>query len=398
MPAKSSKPSHALVVTEYSEFRSLVRAHGEGAYELLAIVGPPGVAKTETVTRTMHEIHGIGRWGLIRGKHSPLDLYRRLHEHRLNPIVLDDLDGLLAKPDNTAILKCICDTKPVKRVEWGSTHSQFTNGDNPLPTSFDSISRVCIIANDLDAMNRNVAALHDRGVAVIFQPTVIEVHSEVAKGGWFDDPDVFDFIGRHLHLIASPSFRFYLTARDHKRAGLDWQSLVLRTMETAIDPATLLVAKLLADPRFDQLPAPEAAREAAFKAEGGGSRATYHRHKQSLLASRGGVDFCAAMTIKLGPKKTDPVAFAAANLREHLEQLRSAPCDADEHSAAEPVKLPAPPQLEVANELDDGPIRRLERQMLRAIAREDYESAARIRDEIRRLRGLDSSGEMDLNR
>ena len=37
----------------------------------------------------------------------------------------------------------------------------------------------------------------------------MEVHREIAEGGWFDDEDVFNFIGRNLFLVTLPSFRFY---------------------------------------------------------------------------------------------------------------------------------------------------------------------------------------------
>ena len=137
------------------------------------------------------------------------------------------------------MLKCLCDTTPVKRVEWGSTHAVFKSS---LPRSFDSISRVCLIANDWNAIDRNIGALYDRGIVILFEPPVLEVHQELARSEWFDDEEVFDFVGRNLYLVAEPSFRFYQTAKDHKQAGLDWRDLVLRTIEGAADEKLILVA------------------------------------------------------------------------------------------------------------------------------------------------------------
>ena len=54
----------------------------------------------------------------VKGKHTPLDLYTRLHGFRPVPVVFDDLDDLIRKPENVMMLKCICETSPVKRVEW----------------------------------------------------------------------------------------------------------------------------------------------------------------------------------------------------------------------------------------------------------------------------------------
>lgn len=327
MAKTTGSSAHTLQVSAYGEFRGLVEAHAQGYYQLLAIIGPPGVAKTETVTRTMQQVHGAGKWASIRGKHTPLDLYRRLYEHRCNPVVLDDLDGLFAKVENTALLKAVCDSKSVKRVEWGSNHRAFTSGSDPLPMSFDSISRVCLIANDLGSISKDVGAILDRGLVISFQPSALELHRELAVGGWFDDEEVFDFIGEQLHLLVAPSFRFYLTAREHKRAGMDWRSLILRTIESSAEPAALLIARLLADPEFDRLSAPETAREQEFHVQAGGSRATYHRHKKNLLQTRGTLDQEAASSIRLQTCKRDLRAMVMAEQREHLESLRNSVAD-----------------------------------------------------------------------
>ena len=154
--------------------------------------------------------------GTSQRKHTPLDLYATLYQSRAKPVVLDDLDGLLRDPSNTALLKCLCDTTHVKRVEWGNYNRAFSRKRNRLPKSFDSISRVCLLANDLGVLNANISAVQDRGLLLLFQPDAVEVHREVARGGWFGDEEVFDFLGQHLFLVARPSFRLYLTAQSQK--------------------------------------------------------------------------------------------------------------------------------------------------------------------------------------
>lgn len=103
---------------------------------------------------------------------------------------------------------------------------------------------------------------------------------------------------------------------------MDWRSLILRTIEHSADPATLLVARLMANPEFELSPTPEAAREQEFRLRGGGSRATYHRHKKALLKSRGGFDEQSAQTIRLQPYQRDLRAVAMAEQREYIESLR----------------------------------------------------------------------------
>lgn len=322
MAKKKSLPEHALIVTEYEELRQLVLAFATGHHELMTIIGDGGIGKSELVKRVMLATLGTGRWALIKGKHSPLDLYQKLLEYALLPLVFDDLDGLFLKPDNVALLKCVCDTTPVKVVEWGSTHPVFRSGEPPLPTSFESISRVLVIANEWQTLRNNVVALQDRGVLVIFKPSALEVHREIARRGWFDDPEVFDFLGRNLFLVTQPSFRLYITARNHKRAGLDWRSLILRTVESEADAKLVLIARLLADPHFDMLKAPEAARERAFKNRCGGSRATYHRYKNDLLERRGDFDMDAIRGVVLEPPQADPYTAALVERRRQLEELR----------------------------------------------------------------------------
>jgi hypothetical protein len=286
--------------------------------------------------------------------------------------VLDDLDDLLARVENVMLLKCLCDTQPVKVVAWGSNYREFRGGT--LPKSFESISRLCLICNDWQALNRNIVAVHDRGLVVYFQPSAVELHKELAQGGWFDDEEVFNFIGRNLFLITEPSFRFYLTAREHKRAGLDWQSLTLRTIETDADPKDILIARLLSDPQYET----EVARLRAFQSHSsGGSKATYHRHKAELLARRGDCDAAEIAAIKLAPARLDLHLLAQRDRRQQIEEMFGLEDEKDSGDERDRVKNGPEPNID--------PVSRLRREMQRAIVAEKYELASKIRDEIRRL-------------
>lgn len=317
-------PDHALKVTEYEEFRQIVKTWVDGNLELLTILGNAGIGKSETVVRSMNENLGPEgrRWKLHKGKASPLFIYSTTYRYRLRPMVLDDVDSLLDNKDTVSVLKCLCDTKPVKRVEWGSHHPSFSKKQG-LPTSFEAISPVCIIANSWETLNKNITALQDRGMLLYFAPSAMEVHREVGRAGWFDDQEVFEFIGRNLYLIVRPSFRFYINAKKLKDGGLEWKSMILRTIENETDPKTLMVARLLADPRYDKLKAPEAARERAFEKMGGGSRATYHRHKQELEELRGEFDPDEIAKIKLKKAERDEHTQKLLERRKQLEALRA---------------------------------------------------------------------------
>jgi hypothetical protein len=179
-------------------------------------------------------------------------------------VVLDDLDGLYASRDGIRLLKCLTQTEPAKSVSWYTDAA--TLAREQIPQQFQTTSRVAIIANEWQTLNRNVAALEDRGHVVMFEPSPLEVHLRTAD--WFWDQEVFDFLGERLHLVREPSMRHYVAAGELKQAGMDWKSLVL---SRCLSGAALLVAQLKANPDYTS----EADRVRAFIAKGGGSRSTY---------------------------------------------------------------------------------------------------------------------------
>ena len=128
-------------------------------------------------------------------------LYRR----RDRPVVIDDVDGLYADRAAVRLLKCPCLTEPRKRLGWHSAAA--AGGRQAIPASFETTSRVAILANELRTLNVNVSAVLDRGHVLVFDPCAREVHLRTA--GWFWDQEVCDFIGRSLHLANPLSMRDY---------------------------------------------------------------------------------------------------------------------------------------------------------------------------------------------
>ena len=186
-------------------------------------------------------------------------------------MVLDDVDGLYASREGIRLLKCLTQTELQKSVSWHTDAA--TLAREQIPQQFPTTSRVAIITNEWHTLNRNVAALEDRGHVVTFEPSPREVHLRTAS--WFWDQEVFDFLGERLHLLREPSMRHYVAAWELKRAGLDWRSLVL---SRCLSGAALLVAQLKANPNYTS----EAQRVRAFIANGGGSRSTYFNLAKKL--------------------------------------------------------------------------------------------------------------------
>jgi hypothetical protein len=96
----------------------------------------------------------------------------------------------------------------VKRVSWHTDAPTLLRDE--IPQEFTTTSRVAIIANDWKTLNRDVAALQDRGHVVLFRPSVGEIHRRTAE--WFWDQQIFDFLGERSHWLQEASMRHYLAA------------------------------------------------------------------------------------------------------------------------------------------------------------------------------------------
>ena len=255
-------------VSSYGDVERFVIAFARGDLNLLILLGSHGLGKTRVVRQATAS---QACW--LQGNTSPFGLYCQLWRNQNRPVVLDDVDSLYVSRDGIRLLKCLTQTELQKSVSWYTDAATLVREE--IPQEFCTSSRVAIIANEWKTLNRNVAALQDRGHLVIFEPTALEVHLRTAE--WFWDQEIFDFIGARLHLLVEPSMRHYLAAWELKQAGIDWRSLVL---SRCLSGKALLVAQLQASPEY----ASEAERVRAFIASGGGSRATYFNLSKKLHA------------------------------------------------------------------------------------------------------------------
>jgi hypothetical protein len=290
-------PSHAVRLASFAELEPYVRAFGAGHLNLLMIFGPPGVGKSRSVRQALgSQVCWIG------GQATPFGIYLQAYEHRNQPIVLDDVDGLYADRLGIRLLKALGQMERTKTVSWQTAAP--TLGQCSIPRQFTTTSRVVLIGNDWKTLNHDVAALEDRGHLLLFEPIPLEVHRQAAC--WFWDQEIFDFVADHLHLMAQHSLRTYFHAWELKQAGLNWRQGVLGRCLTG---AALEVAKLKADPTF----ASEDERVRAFVRSGAGCRASYFRHAKKLRPITDQLKI-------LLTQATPPVEESP--LSNHLDQLR----------------------------------------------------------------------------
>ena len=252
MTAAASRPEGTILLSSYQELDRFVRAFADGQLNLLFLLGRPGVQKSQIVQAAVGP-----RAGWIDGSATAFGLYRQLYRHRDELVVLDDVDGLYR--DRAAV------RLPDRAHQAGGL--AFRRGrlaPRGNPRSFETRSRLAIIANGLRTPNVNVRAVQDRGHIVLFEPSAVEVYLRAAR--WFWDQAVFDFIGGNLQLAEWLSMRDYTLGWELKQAGLDWQNCLLTKWR--LSRTRRLVARLKADCSFQS----EQQRVQAFIAQGGGCR------------------------------------------------------------------------------------------------------------------------------
>ena len=198
-------------------------------------------------------------------------MYVKLYRHRDEFVVIDDVDALYADRSGVRLLKCLCQTEEEKAVAWHSDARSLER--QRIPREFTTRSRVAIISNDWQTLNKNVAALQDRGHVIHFEPGALEVHREA--GRWFDDAEIYEWFGKNLDRVREPSLRHYVRREELKAAGMDWTAVLV-----AEDQNPRLGWSL----RFWPVPLTTAPRGAftAFVAQGGGCRATFFNYRRRL--------------------------------------------------------------------------------------------------------------------
>lgn len=272
--------THRIVVRTYEHLWKYALAWALGKHNLLIVVGDPGNGKTETFRAAVGQ-EGALPCFRVEGAVSAWGLYRNLYWHRDENVLCDDAD-VFKKPDLVVLLKNLGQTTEVKTLGWNTGHHQIADPDDDegegILREFETRSRLAIIVNDFGVINKNLAAVADRGIVIEFKPSAETLHAEAGK--WFRDPKIYDFIGRHLHSIVHPSLRHYAKAQELKAAEHDWRDYLLATW--GLEEKERLVFALSADRKFRT----ENDRAREFERLTGCCRATYFNVKKRLGLSK----------------------------------------------------------------------------------------------------------------
>lgn len=276
-------PREVIVLTTYAQLNLYLGKFSAGELGLVLLLGRHGTGKSESVKRALSVSDAANPVAenapntplYIEGHMQPFGLYRQLWDNRNQAIVLDDLDRLYADSDCVRLLKPLCNTVKHKRLDW---LTNLTMNDGAIPSSFTTSSNVILIANEWKSLNPNVRALEDRAIVLHFNPSNDEVHRKV--GEWFDDPEVYEFLGRIMAVVPTISMRHYCKGSQLRRAGLaDWR---ISLLQMAIpDTREACVIGVQHDPNLQS----EQQRIEHFIASTKCSRATYFRIKARLTKS-----------------------------------------------------------------------------------------------------------------
>ncbi|MEO6808381.1 MAG: hypothetical protein ABI353_04645 [Isosphaeraceae bacterium] len=307
-------------IHNYDDLKGLCEAFADDNIRCLVLLGRGGIGKSETMRETLpdfppppkeegevaevstEEEEGdeeekvsdgdsegdkldLPWWAKLPGRHarwmnnriSPIMMYSNLYDFLDAPFVCDDVDAMLRGNDAKAfvsLLKALCDTRPVRKVSWHSQNKELRQ--NGVPREFSTKSHVCIIANQWGELDRNLGALEDRAILASFVPARVTIHERA--GTWFDDKEIYGYIGTRLDRIAGLSFRLYVKAKELKGAGLDWQKYVDSTVN-AEDPKSV-VRRIDQDESFRSV----AERVAYFREVTGQVRSVYFKLHQDVLA------------------------------------------------------------------------------------------------------------------
>jgi hypothetical protein len=270
-PAKAGHPHKVLHLTTYDRLEAYLRAFAGAHFGLLILVGAGGLAKSRSVRAALN---GQACW--IEGNATPFGMYVKLYRHRDQFVVIDDIDALYADRSGVRLLKCLCQTEDEKAVAWHSDARSLER--QGIPREFTTKSRVAIICNDWKTLNKNVAALQDRGHVLLFEPDAAEVHRQA--GTWFDDAEIYEWFAANLHRVREPSMRHYVRARELKAAGMDWTEVLAAEAENKRER---LAAELLASAAHGST----AERVRAFVERGGGCRATFFNYRRKIAGANG---------------------------------------------------------------------------------------------------------------
>lgn len=260
-------------ITSYLALAALAADWAAGHFPLTVVTGRPGIGKTFA----FEQAAGKGTI-VIRGRCSSAALFMELAERPEAPVLVDDVDTVLADGASLSLLKAACDSRPEREIAWRVNGKRLTAMIS---------GPIAILTNDIGSLNAHLSAVLSRAWTVEFMPPTGEVHA--AAAAWAD-PEVHEFVGANLALLIDIDLRDYYFAQKARAAGRNWRQMLIgrwehREVSLPPDEAErrrhwMKYIRAQYGEEGEGLTGREAVRK--FAELGGGSRATYHRVQEDV--------------------------------------------------------------------------------------------------------------------
>lgn len=268
--AKKRTPSKSIKITSYEKLKRVAASFANGEYGNVLVVGPPGVGKTVHFRWAVQEATQ-GYYAYLNNHAAPFGFYTMLWRYQDMPLIIDDIKAINSNPGSVGLLMAVTDSSSPKTITWTS---KTCTPDTEPPNRFETESNVAIITNQWNTLDERVKALEDRCMCFHFVPTPQAIHEYV--GTWFDDQEIYDWMGPRIHQVRQPSIRSYLHAKKLRDTGAqDWQDDASQLV--GVDHELGLVIQL----ELSKLEPDE--KLETFKSITKKSRATYHRLRRLAL-------------------------------------------------------------------------------------------------------------------
>lgn len=209
------------LITTYEDLSEYTLSFAKKRIEFLLLVGSPGSGKSRQIKADLE----TKKCTWIDNHASPAGLYCAVYDAGNRPVVLDDVNHFLKSKIACSLLKALCQTETKRSVSWESPFKYLE--EREVPRQYETQSPICLIANQWDAKDADMAAIQDRSLPVAFFPSAETIHERVIELGWCDDPEIIKFVGDHLGDIPQPSMREYYQAMRYRRMGTDWRKKLL---------------------------------------------------------------------------------------------------------------------------------------------------------------------------
>ena len=226
---------HSCSIQEKFDYiREIVRMVIGGVNSSALITGRPGVGKTHLVKEELCRA-GLEKdtdFLFFSGYTSSFGLYKLLHDHRDQFLVLDDFDSCFKDQKSVSILKAALDSYDTRRVDWVSDR---TERSEDIESSFEFTGKIIFISNIY--ASRIDEAICSRSLCIDLRLTNDEVTEHMGNLINLIEPkvsvelkrEVLDFISSISNCFNAYGLRTFMQAiRIRVGAGpnTDWRKMI----------------------------------------------------------------------------------------------------------------------------------------------------------------------------